>query len=355
VCLFVLTGYLRITPISSKQKSVCKTYLLLTLISAAKDRSWFKTYKPFSSISHSIYRGQSWRVLGVGTIEIPTQPSPDRCAVASHDSLCLKEILQVPDLLCNILGDLDGDDYDVFLGNCLEPTTRGTIGSKQGRIVAYFDPTRPLFSVKVRGSGLPRGRRLRLSALEWDVPYLLNCRWDPAEQQKWQDFKTREIHSMSAQIFVSDGKPPYTTAEKAWLKKHRLTGFDFLRMYGLKMHNDGDRVEGRALVRGFMQDGLYDDLSDDEPGAKRFKAFHEGKEEEEEGEKEEEEEEEEENEPDTKVEQAKHKFSAAQLQWIDDTYGDIHDFMASQGLYLHDDNDIREAKMTIDYEIFWGE
>jgi hypothetical protein len=339
---------------SSKQNTVYRTYLLLTLISAAKDRGWFKTYTPFPSTVYSIYGNRSLQVSGIGTVEIPTQPSPDRCGAASRDSLHLKEVLHVPDLLCNILGDLNGDGYDVSLGNYLELAARGAIRDRQGKTVAHFDPTRPLFSVKVRGSGLLRGRRLGPPALEWGVPYFLNCRWDPAEQQRWQDFKAREIHSMSAQVFVSDGRPPYTAAEKNWLKKWRITEFEFLRMYGLKMHDDEDRAEGRALVRGFMQDDLYDGLSNDEPATKRIKTFHEGKQEKKE-EEEEEQEEEEQSEPDTKVEQAKHKFSAAQLQWIDDTYGDIHDFMAAHGLYLHDDNDIREAKMNIDEMILLGE
>jgi hypothetical protein len=308
---------------------------------------------------YSIYGNRPLKVSGIGTVEIPTQPSLDRCGAASHDSLHLKEVLHVPDLLCNIIGDLNGDGYDVSLGNYPEPATRGTIRHRQGGIVAYFDPTRPLYSVEVRGSGLLRGRTLGPSALEWGVPYFLNCRWDPAEQQRWQDFKAREIHRMSAQIFVSDGRPPYTAAEKTWLKKWRISEFEFLRMYGLKMYDDEDRAEGRALVRGFMQDDLYDGISNDEPATKIIKTFHEGKqeeeEEEEEEEQEEEEEEEEQNEPDTKVEQAKHKFSAAQLQWIDDTYGDIHNFMAAHGLYLHDDNDIREAKMNIDEMILLGE
>jgi hypothetical protein len=342
---------------SSKQNTVCRTYLLLTLISAAKDRGWFKTYTPFTSTVYSIYGNRSLQVSGVGTVEIPTQPSPDRCGAASHYSLHLKEVLHVPDLLCNILGDLNGDGYDVSLGNYHEPATRGAIRHRQGGIVAYFDPTRPLYSVEVRGSGLLRGRRLGPPALEWGVPYFLNCRWDPAEQQRWQDFKAWETHSMSAPIFVSDGRPPYKAAEKTWLKKWRISEFEFLRMYGLKMHDDEDRAEGRALVRGFMQDDLYDDLSNDEPATKRIKTFHKSKQEEEEEEEEEQEveEKEEQNEPDTKVEQAKHGFSAAQLQWIDDTYGDIHDFMAAHGLYLHDDNDIREAKMNIDEMILLGE
>jgi hypothetical protein len=347
---------------SSKQNTVCRTYPLLTRISAAKDRGWFKTYTPFTSTVYSIYGNRPLQVSGIGTVEIPTQPSPDRCGAASYDSLHLKEVLHVPDLLCNILGDLNGDGYDVSLGNYLEPATRGTIRHRQSGTVAYFDPTRPLYSVEVRGNGLPRGRRLGPPALEWGVPYFLNCRWDPAEQQRWQEFKAREIHSMSAQIYVSDGNPPYTAAEKGWLKKRRITEFKFLRMYGLKMHDDEDRAEGRALVRGFMQDDLYDGIFNDEPATKRIKTFHEGKqekeeeeEEEQEAEEEEEEEEEEQNEPDTKVEQAKHKFSAAQLQWIDDTYGDIHDFMAAHGLYLRDENDIREAKMNIDEMILLGE
>jgi hypothetical protein len=45
----------------------------------------------------------------------------------------------------------------------------------------------------------------------------------------------------------------YTTAEKQWLKKHWRDEFHFLIAYGLKIYNEEDREEGRAIVRAFMK------------------------------------------------------------------------------------------------------
>jgi hypothetical protein len=44
-----------------------------------------------------------------------------------------------------------------------------------------------------------------------------------------------------------------TTAEKQWLKKHWRGEFHFLIAYGLKIYNEEDREEGRAIVRAFMK------------------------------------------------------------------------------------------------------
>lgn len=46
----------------------------------------------------------------------------------------------------------------------------------------------------------------------------------------------------------------YTPAEKAWLKRNWGNEFKFLRAYGLKIQRRQDKVEGRQLVRGFMED-----------------------------------------------------------------------------------------------------
>jgi hypothetical protein len=47
--------------------------------------------------------------------------------------------------------------------------------------------------------------------------------------------------------------PGYITAEKHWLKKHWRGEFHFLIAYGLKIYNEEDREEGRAIVRAFMK------------------------------------------------------------------------------------------------------
>ena len=55
----------------------------------------------------------------------------------------------------------------------------------------------------------------------------------------------------SKQAYIGD--PPYTVAEKAWLKEHWKDEFHFLQAYQLSIYDEGDRAEGRAIVRAFMQ------------------------------------------------------------------------------------------------------
>lgn len=38
------------------------------------------------------------------------------------------------------------------------------------------------------------------------------------------------------------------------LKEHWGDGFHFLRAYALSIYKEGDRAEGRAIVRAFMED-----------------------------------------------------------------------------------------------------
>ena len=49
------------------------------------------------------------------------------------------------------------------------------------------------------------------------------------------------------------GGPPYTAAEKAWLKKWWGDEFHFLRAYQLSIHSEEDREEGRAIARTFIR------------------------------------------------------------------------------------------------------
>ena len=63
---------------------------------------------------------------------------------------------------------------------------------------------------------------------------------------------------------ASDGGKPigttgsYTTAEMAWLKQHFKDDDHFLRQYGLSIHKEEDREEGRAMLRAFMADDASD-------------------------------------------------------------------------------------------------
>jgi hypothetical protein len=106
------------------------------LISVAKDRGWFKTYKPIASaidISPFTSPPKQLLVLGIGTVEIPTKRSPNLSGVSSHGSLHLKEVLHVPDFLCNVIGSPinSSDDYVVKIS--FSSKSKGTIKNSQGK------------------------------------------------------------------------------------------------------------------------------------------------------------------------------------------------------------------------------
>lgn len=48
-------------------------------------------------------------------------------------------------------------------------------------------------------------------------------------------------------------QPRYNSEEKAWLKDNYGGEYHFLHAHGLKMHNDDDRQEGKAIVQGFIE------------------------------------------------------------------------------------------------------
>lgn len=45
---------------------------------------------------------------------------------------------------------------------------------------------------------------------------------------------------------------PYTAAEKQWLNDNFGGEFHFLLAYGLSIHKEDDREEGRAIARAMM-------------------------------------------------------------------------------------------------------
>ena len=61
------------------------------------------------------------------------------------------------------------------------------------------------------------------------------------------------------------GVRPYTASEKAWLKKWWKNEFHFLMAYGLSIHSEEDREEGRAIARTFIKH----DQEHGEPGSNK--------------------------------------------------------------------------------------
>lgn len=255
-------------------------------------------------------------MLGIGTVEIPTKRSPNRSGVSSHGSLHLKEVLHVPSVICNIIGN------PIFSDGYVIPefsTKSGTIKDSQGKTMAYFDPKRPLFCIKVRNS--PEGPKLGPYALQKDEMYMLSCRWQPDEVQKWLDFKARNGLDNRGSTQMTDTDPPYTDEEKSFLKTHFRNEYHFLVQHGLKIHRDEDRAEGRRILRAIMSEDEEDSNDEPEDDGSEF---------------------------DFEGHQADYNFSGEQLDWIEEHYGNSEQFMISYGLKFYDDDDLEEAKVIAD-------
>ncbi|KAF1836335.1 hypothetical protein BDW02DRAFT_521172 [Decorospora gaudefroyi] len=286
-------------------------------VHVAKDRGWFKTYTPFTStVDLSPFVGPSTYipVLGIGTVEIPTKRSPNNSGASSHGSLLLHEVLHVPDSLCNIIGQplMFTDGYDVTTR--FSTKSNGSIKDSQGKNVAYFDPKRPLFTIKVRCP--PNGPTLGPPALKKDGTYMLGCRWDAASESKWKEFKSKNGLSTSGQKAA-----PYTADENAFLKKNYGSEYRFLMQHGLKIHDEEDREEGRAILRAVMRE---DEMSEDEESddVDEFDEFE--------------------------GHQADYNFTERQLDWIEKNYRNSEQFMISYGLKFYSDEDLEEAKVIVE-------
>lgn len=278
--------------------------------SIAKDREWFTDYTPFKTHLGDIYGMMKTplQVMGIGTVELPTKRSPNRTGKDGHGTLRLTNVLHAPNGMCNIIGSPIFKDYGVVTGGTDSKVSSGTIADKNGRSVAYFDATRPLFQVKLRGP--PVGPHV----LEKGEMYAINVRWAAEEMVRWEKYEAERATSK---------RPPgekYTAEEKKWLKENYKSEFHFLRSHGLNIYKDEDREEGRSILRAIIHE--EDEEEDEEMG-------------------------ESDSESDLDGHMADYHFTEPQLDFIKKEYGNSMNFMFSYGLKFYDNDDCEEAKLIL--------
>jgi hypothetical protein len=96
--------------------------------------------------------------------------------------------------------------------------------------------------------------------------YHIKVRWPDAERARWELQKKTAYISLSDTSLdrapnptAADGEP-YTSAEKAWLKRAFGGQFKFLMAYELSIYKDEDREEGRRISRVMIeQEAAYED------------------------------------------------------------------------------------------------
>ena len=177
-------------------------------------------------------RKQPIRVLGIGTVELLTEPPPGSVRRDLPPLLRVTTVLHAPSAACNVIGFPLVEDYELVTD--FREKEKGFIADHGGRKLAYFDPSRPLMQVKLRDP--PPGHYV----LKHGGEYLINVKWSDSERERW--------HAHQNNI-----EKPLSVGEKTWLKRYYGNEFIFLQQYGLNIYKEEDREEGRTLLRSFMK------------------------------------------------------------------------------------------------------
>ncbi|RYP11685.1 hypothetical protein DL767_011006 [Monosporascus sp. MG133] len=216
--------------------------------SACKDLGWFTDYIPFESEAGSMLAGDSMKVLGVGTVELPVQREPGRTSGPdAHGILRLTNVLHVPSAICNIIGSPLMRDNRCSVGFGGSRQSQGFIADSQGRQLAFFEKDRPLFIVKL--SDPPVGPVVGPRTIQPRGGYMIHCFWPDSERRRFEEYRA----SLSRQQQQRAGAERYSEAEKQWIKEHYGNEFRFLLQHGLSIYKDEDRDEGRDIVKGLMK------------------------------------------------------------------------------------------------------
>jgi len=158
-------------------------------------------------------------------------------------------VLHVPDVVCNLIGAPINDDYGLLLYISEDPTgDSGQIADKSdARSVAYFKPRiGDVRFFEVQLSAPPVGPKVGPSPFNPSVKYWLTTFWPDSERGK--------LATLQAQRPLQLPPGPLTRAEKDWAKHHfgSFNELKFLQAHGLSIYDEGDREEGRAILRALM-------------------------------------------------------------------------------------------------------
>lgn len=139
----------------------------------AKDRSWFgDDYTPFKS--YCLIEGHPITVIGIGTVDLPVKLGP-----SSHGTLRLENVLHVPDMLCNIIGDILTHGYGISNNRFIELSTEQT--------VAYLTLHYGLYVVLL--SEFPHGPKVGPSPFGGTMNNLIGISWPEPERMRFEAVK----------------------------------------------------------------------------------------------------------------------------------------------------------------------
>lgn len=193
------------------------TCQLLTSNSIAKDRRWFTEFTPFSSFIGEIYSDGQQAVTGVGTVVLQAHRTTElylgQSGLEPDATLTLKHVLYVPSARCNIIGSSRDflDEYTVQMG--LIGASSVMVSSLDGHTIAYFDSSCPF----------------------------VNAKWSESERARYTALQSRSTKRNGPYTAISE-------EEMEWMTVNYGNEYAFLRNFGLSIHKEEDRQEGRQIM-----------------------------------------------------------------------------------------------------------
>ncbi|KAK7213098.1 hypothetical protein V2G26_020276 [Clonostachys chloroleuca] len=149
-----------------------------TNIHLAEDRSWFADdYMPVESFVEISFGG-TLPVIGMCTVNLPIKVAANKTGPTSHGTMRLENVLNVPSILCNIIGAPVYDEYAYSV------RSRAFTDPATGRQVAYCKPDTKLCEIQL--SGPPIGTEVGPSSIDPSpsVIHVIGAFWPESKQTR---------------------------------------------------------------------------------------------------------------------------------------------------------------------------
>ncbi|KAF3053852.1 hypothetical protein E8E11_011121 [Didymella keratinophila] len=147
-------------------------------IHVATHRDWFTTFTPLTSQITSTHNNTTYSAQGIGTVEVEVRRVMGnvvkRNVGPKNTTITLRNVLYVPDFICNVMGTPVREDYDISIG-----AERWIMDKKTGRGLGMLDKN-PAGLVKILLKGQAKGE----TGLKGNVPQKITVEWSDEGKKK---------------------------------------------------------------------------------------------------------------------------------------------------------------------------
>lgn len=172
--------------------NACTTAKLV--VSTCKDNAWFKEYLSFESFVDATFVPKQFKVLGVGTVELPVQRGPD-----SDGILRLKDVLHIPNGYCNLvaLPVANADGITLASSPDSEGNSKRRLVGPGNQTLAIIDRDRSAGFIKL--SDPPVGPVVGPRDIKPHEYYDFDIKWSESERRRFEEDRASSVRRQQQQ------------------------------------------------------------------------------------------------------------------------------------------------------------